>query len=203
MSKIIELKTRGIRPRLREAMESKQLVRVWRDKLEPGSFSGFVCAVGPEYFVLWVVGEYIGFDGLYALRHRDVSDLETPDSNLNFITKALAWRGIVPELPNDIPLDNIEQLFAHITSHNKILSLHLDSEGMPEVCYVGRFVDFEHDGFRLQEINPDAEWMTELSTFGFEEVSAIAWQTPYNQALEHIADAPPDLRPSGFGHSGV
>ena len=89
MGKVIELKTTGQRAQLREAQQNQQLVRLWRAELEHGSFCGYVGGVGREFFLLWVVGDGITYDGMYVMRHRDVSELEAPDKHHVFMEKAL------------------------------------------------------------------------------------------------------------------
>ena len=89
MSNIIELKTTGQRAQLREAQQTQTLVRLWREDLEHGSFCGYVGGVGREFFLLWVVGDGITYDGMYVMRHRDVSELEAPDKHSSFMQKAL------------------------------------------------------------------------------------------------------------------
>ena len=84
MSNVIELKTTGQRAQLREAQQKHQLVRLWRGELEHGSFCGYVGGVGREFFLLWVVGDGITYDGMYVMRHRDVSELEAPDKHAPF-----------------------------------------------------------------------------------------------------------------------
>lgn len=192
MGKVVELKSQGMRARLREAYEKGTLVRLWRGNLEAGSFTGYVAGIGREYFLLWTLGDWIGFDGLYALRHRDVTELEVPDANAAFLEKAMALKGLKPELPRDVPLDDVEALVRAVAQLKPVISVHVDTEGAQEVCYVGRLIGFEPDGFLLQEIDPDANWLRESSFFGFDEVSAIALATPYNDALAMVAGEPPD-----------
>jgi len=53
MTKVVELRQRGLRARIREAQESGALVRLWRAEHEAASFSGYVAALGKEFFLLW------------------------------------------------------------------------------------------------------------------------------------------------------
>ena len=197
MGQVIEMKAQGVRARLREAAETGALVRLWRGRLEGGSFTGYVAGVGREFCLLWSVGDYIGYDGLYALRHRDITELEVPDKNHVFIEKAIALRGIRPELPRDWQLDDVESVVRSASAVRPVLAVHVDTEGEAEMCYVGRLLSFEGDGFSVQEITPDAEWLRESSHFGFDEVSAICVNSPYNDALEMVAGEPPgDVQPA-------
>ena len=196
MNKVVELRQRGIRARLRDAHEQGTLVRLWRSELEAASFSGYVAALGKEYLLLWALGDYIGFDGLYALRFRDITEVEAPDKNHRFLEKAMALRAIQPDWPDEFELDDVAGLVRSASKHAPVIGVHVDTEGEDEVCYVGRLIGFESDGFLMQEISPDAEWMREASFFGFDEVSAVALRSPYHAALAEVAGEPTDdVRP--------
>jgi hypothetical protein len=196
MSKIVEMKQRGVRAKLREAHESGALVRLWRAEHEAASFTGFVVGMGKEFFLLWALGDYIGFDGIYALRHRDVTEIEVPDKNAGFLLKAMALKDLKPAWPDGFALDDVEGAVRSAAAHAPVIAVHVDTEGDDEICYVGRLLGFEPDGFLLQEITPDAEWLREQSFFGFEEVSAVGFRGPYHEALAQVAGTPPDdIRP--------
>ena len=200
MGKIIELKTTGQRAQLREAQENRQLVRLWREELEHGSFCGYVGGVGREFFLLWVVGDTITYDGIYIMRHRDVSELEVPDKHASFMEKALTLRGLTPNLPLNFPLDNIREAVEAAARHSQVIGVHVDSEEEAEVCYIGKLVSVEEDGFNMQEISPDAEWLREASFFSWDEVSTISIDDGYAQSLLAVAGvAPPLEQGSGLG----
>lgn len=196
MTKIVQLKTRGVRAELRQAWTERTLVRLWRAKLEPGSFSGYVAHLGPDFFLLWVVGDYIGFDGLYALRYRDVTELELPDGNHRFLEKAIALKGLAPAWPPQFALESVADIVRAAAAERPVIAIHVDTEGENEVCYVGRQLAFEPEGFTVQEISPDAEWLVEPSYFGYDEISAISFGGPYSEALAQVAGAPPPVNPS-------
>jgi hypothetical protein len=193
MSNVIELKTTGQRAQLREAQQSQQLVRLWRGELEHGSFCGYVGSVGREFFLLWVVGDGITYDGMYVMRHRDISELEAPDKHAVFMQKALTLKNLVPRLPRAFPLDNIRDVVQAASAMAPVIGIHVDSEDEAEVCYIGRLVSVEEDGFNMQEITPDGEWLHEASFFGWDEVSTVTMEDGYAQSLLAVAGAPPPL----------
>jgi hypothetical protein len=199
MGKIIELKTTGQRAQLREAQENRQLVRLWREELEHGSFCGYVGGVGREFFLLWVVGDTITYDGIYIMRHRDVSELEVPDKHALFMEKALTLKSLIPTLPQNFPLDNIREVVEAAARQSAVIGVHVDSEEEAEVCYIGKMVSVEEDGFNMQEISPDAEWLREASFFSWDEVSTVSIDDGYAQALLAVAgEAPPLEQGSGL-----
>lgn len=200
MADILPFKSSGMRPLLRQALEQRQLVRVWRENMEHGSFCGYVGGVGREFFLLWVLGDNLSFDGLYALRHRDVTEIEAPDTHHKFLEKALALNDIQPDLPRDFALDDTAGVVSSATSHSPVISVHVDGEDEADICYIGRLVAVEDDGFNLQEVTPDATWLREPSFFAWEEVSTVSCADPYAKALIQVAGKPPELQ---HGDSGV
>ena len=199
MSNIIELKVTGQRAQLREAQQKHTLVRLWREELEHGSFCGYVGGVGREFFLLWVVGDGITYDGMYVMRHRDVSELEAPDKHHEFFEKALALKHIVPQPPQGFPLDNIREVIQAAATQAPVIGVHVDSEDEAEVCYIGRLVSVEEDGFYMQELSPDAEWMREASFFSWDEVSTVSIEDSYAQSLLAVAGAAPALEQGDTG----
>ena len=204
MGKVIQLKTNGQRASLREAQDSRQLIRIWRGELEHGSFCGYVGGVGREFFLLWVVGDGVSYDGMYIMRHRDISEFEAPDKHAGFLEKAMALKGIVPAPPVDFPLDDISQVVKTASTMAPVIGVHVDSEDEAEVCYIGRLVSVEEDGFNMQEITPDAEWLREPSFFAWDEISAISMEDAYATSLLAVAGDHPPLEQGtggGFGHA--
>ena len=200
VNNVIELKNTGQRAQLREAQQKRTLVRLWREELEHGSFCGYVGGVGREFFLLWVVGDAITYDGMYIMRHRDITELEAPDTHHSFIEKALALKGILPRVPRGFPLDGIRDVVQAAGQLAPVIGVHVDSEEEAEVCYVGRLLGVEEDGFTMQEITPDAEWLREASFFSWDEVSTISLEDGYAQSLLAVAGTPPPLEQ---GDSGI
>ena len=199
MSNIIELKNNGQRARLLQAQQQQTLVRLWRDGLEHGSFCGYVGGVGREFFLLWVVGDGITYDGMYVMRHRDVSELEAPERHHVFFEKALALKQILPRPPRGFPLDNIHEVVKAAGAQAKVIGVHVDSEDEAEVCYIGALVRSDDDGFYLQELSPDAEWMRDVSFFSWDEVSTLSMEDGYAQSLVAVAGPAPALEQGGSG----
>ncbi|KAF1004993.1 MAG: hypothetical protein GAK28_03620 [Luteibacter sp.] len=204
MGKVIQLKTNGQRASLREAQDNRQLIRIWRGELEHGSFCGYVGGVGREFFLLWVVGDGVSYDGKYIMRHRDISEFEAPDKHAGFLEKAMALKNIVPSPPENFPLEDISQVVKAASAMAPVIGVHVDSEDEAEVCYIGRLVSVEDDGFNMQEITPDAEWLREPSFFSWDEVSTVSMEDSYAMSLLAVAGDPPPLEQGtggGFGHA--
>ncbi len=171
MGKVLKFQSASPRPKLRGAMQRGELVRVWRSNLEEGSFCGYLAGIGKEWLLMWVVGDQISFDGLYALRLADISEVEAPDGHHVFIEKALAIRNVHPRLPRNFPLDDTTQVVRAAAEYAAVI------------------------------ITPDAEWLREPSFFGWDEISTVSFDEPYAQVLLDVAGQPPriDFAGSGFG----
>ncbi len=191
MTKIVELRPNSVYAQLRKAQQERTLVRIWREKLEPGSFTGYVGATGGEHFLLWALGDYIGFDGHFVLRYRDVTRLESPDHHADFLEKAMVLRQLRPEFPMDLPIDDFRETLKAAATQAPVTSVYVDSEAENEVCYIGQLLGFENDGFNIQEVSPHAEWLRDASYFDWNEVSCISWNEPYALALAEVAGPPP------------
>lgn len=202
MAKILEFKTSGLRAQLREAQQQHTMVRLWRSGLEHGSFCGYVGGVGREFILLWVVGDGITDDGIYVMRHRDITELESPERYHAFMAKALALKGIAPRLPQGFPLDSIREAVQAAGEMSPVIGVHVDTEEEEEVCYIGHLTSMDDDGFYLQELSPDAEWMRQASFFAWDEVSTLSIGDGYAEALLAVAGPAPALEPgdAGIGH---
>lgn len=199
MNNVIELKPPGQRAQLRTALKNQTLIRLWRNELEQGSFCGYVRGVGREFFLLWVVGDCVTYDGTYVMRHRDISELESPDKHHGFLSRALALKHLQPKASPAFPLDNIRDVVEAAGRMAPVIGVHVDSEEESEVCYIGRWISSEDEGFYLQELSPDAEWMREVSFFSWDEVSTISMEDGYALSLLAVAGPPPSLQHNDSG----
>ncbi len=190
-----------MRPTLRQACERKQLVRLWRGELEDGSYCGYVCAMGREYLAFWVLADNLSFDGIHLLRLADVTDVECPDRHHRFLEKAVTLNGLVPDAPPDLQLDDGHGVITSAASHSPVLNVRVDNDNPDEadVCYVGRLVSCDDDGFTMQEISPEADWLREVSFFGWSELASVCIADPYADTLIQVAGKPPALDDNGRG----
>lgn len=195
MAKIIPFRARGVRPLLREAHATRQLVRLWRDELELGSYCGYIGALDEHFFAMWVLGDNLAFDGIHVMRPRDVTEIELPDQHHVFLEQAISLAALLPGVPPGLRLEDTRALVRSVARLTPVFSVRVDNDNPEEsdVCYVGRLAGCEEDGFTLQEVTPDASWLTEPSFFAWDEVSSIFFSDPYALMLARVAGPPPLL----------
>ncbi|HET8898438.1 MAG TPA: hypothetical protein VFN09_06695, partial [Rhodanobacteraceae bacterium] len=128
------------------------------------------------------------------------TEVEAPDKHHRFLERAIQLKGLVPQLPAKFNLDAVRGVIESAEELAAVISVHVDGEEESEVCYIGRLLGAEEDGFSLQEITPDAEWLREPSFFMWDEISTVCIMDPYVEMLAVVGGLPPDL---GHGDSGV
>ena len=117
------------------------------------------------------------------------------------VSNALALKHILPRPPRGFPLDNIREVIQAAGAQAPVIGVHVDSEDEAEVCYIGRLASVDDDGFYMQELSPDAEWMREVSFFGWDEVSTVSIEDSYAQSLLAVAGPAPELLAPGSQES--
>ena len=60
---------------------------------EAGSVNGYVLGIGPRFFLLALIDDYIRFNGFECFRTSDVRHLEVPHKHVRFAEAALKKRG--------------------------------------------------------------------------------------------------------------
>lgn len=198
MANVVSLVPRGFRTQLRDAQQQRQLVRVWRNQIEPSGYVGHVLGVGAEFFLLWLVDDDLRPGGLVALRHQDISNLETPYLYADLTEKALALQGEAPPASVEVDLDTLEGLLQSCSRLAPILTLMVPSENdppeededefpYPVALFIGQ-VQSLRDHIELLEINPSGWWETQVSGFGWDEVLGVIIQDHYGKQLYQVAE---------------
>jgi hypothetical protein len=201
-SNVTVMPSRGFRGQLREAMDRRQVVRVERQELEVGCFSGYIQAIGADAFLMWVINDDLSFGGFRTLRHIDVTDLEFTDREDLFYRRALELQGLAVPPPAAFPLDRIEDIVQAASERSELISLELDDpdehdDGLS--LFVGKYVgevggDQAPDGFMLREVTPQAQWMETPSYFDWDEILSVCFGDNYAHVLFKLAQTSPVLQ---------
>ena len=173
------------------ALRDKCLVRFGRP-FDAGWVRGFVLDVGPQWFLLAVVGESVTLNGFQCSRLSDVRNLEVPDPYARFAEVALKKRRQrLPKKPRVSVADTADllltasRLFPLVTIHRE----HVNSD----VCQIGRIVGLDNGAISLLEINPDATWETKPVQYRLDEITRIDFGGGYEDALHLVGGDGPAL----------
>lgn len=177
-----------VQDRIEKAAGDGRLIRLTRrrgwDRLD-----GSIVARSRKWLLLALELD-AGFDGHALVRVSDVRRLER-SPNAAFVERALAVEGHWP-LPG---LEGVELASTRAALRTLADSVGLVSIGYeqdhPDECLIGLPRHFGQKKFRLQTVNPAAEWDTEDATFRYRSVSRIDVGGSYERRLSAVAGPPP------------
>lgn len=180
---------RGIRSQLTSAFRKKAFVKFTRP-LEDGSVHGRVLDIGPQFFLLALLDEYIMWNGFQCFRISDVRELQAPAKYSGFYEAAIKKRrDRLPEKPA-IDVSSLMKLLLTANQAFPLVTIHL--EGVkPNVCYIGRIVDVTSGRVSIIEIGPDAAWDDQPTTYKLSEITRVDFGGAYEEALHLVAGPPP------------
>ena len=178
-----------IHERLEETRRARPLVRVERDTVEPGAAAtGYVVAVGPEFFLLQLVADDINFDGFQAMRIAHLTTLEAPHDHVEFIERALEARGSnAPPIPA-VDVTSLRSLLVSAGQAFRLVTIHRELIE-PDACHIGAIEFANDEAVRLREIGPDAEWDEEIEEYALDDITRVDFGGRYEEALLLVAGA--------------
>jgi hypothetical protein len=156
-------------------------------RFEEHSELGYVLAVDSERFLLLCVSPQIRLEGFSVLRTADVAELEAPHEHAEFVEEALRLRGESVETAPDIALGDTGAAIRSAAATFPLVTLHRE-EVDPDACHIGAVVRVTDDSVRILEIDPDADWEEEETTYALSEITRIDFGGGYEEALALVAD---------------
>lgn len=173
---------------LEDAQAHSSIVRVSRAGLEDGAASGYMAALGPEFFALELIDDSIRFNGYDCLRYADISECEVPDPHAEFMTAALSARGLTrkPDLPVD--LGSLPSLLLTAQASFPLVTIHLEDDD--NVCFIGKVIEIADEKLQLLEVTPDADWEATPTSHDLATITRVSFGGAYEEALYLVAGDP-------------
>ncbi len=175
---------------LAEAMEKAVLTRLERSSLEKGNFTGYVIDATDEFVLLLVVGDLIRFDGFSVLRVGDLSSIEVPAPNREFVEQALRVRGEEVVSAPRVDLASLVSVLSSASKEFPLVTIHQE-EVAPDVCFIGRIISVDAAKLTLLDIGPDAEWDEEPTERNVTDITRVDFGGQYEDALFQVGGEPP------------
>ncbi len=170
--------------RLSEAIKYRKLVRFTRP-LERGSVNGYVLDAGQRILLVALVSDEIHFNGFECFRTADVRNLRAPGPHANFVEQALKIRGHrIPRKPR-VSLASFGELLMSASRVFPLITIDREKAD-PDVCHIGRVVDVTNGRVKLLEIDPDAIWDVEPTSYLIREITRVAFGGDYEDALNLV-----------------
>jgi len=178
--------------KLTDAMQSKTVVR-FVSRYEEARIEGYVLDVGPKFFLMAIVDERISFNGFQCMRFSDVTRLEVPASNSDFIVAALMKRGESIESKPQIDLTSAATILDSASRIVPLVTIHTQ-KSQPDRCWIGRTLGATGTHEALLEIGPDAVWETIPTMKAFKPITRIDFLGGYEEALYLVGGEPPKIK---------
>jgi hypothetical protein len=176
---------------LADAARSRSFVRVTRDALGSDDLDGFVLAAGRHWSVLTVVSDGAFLDGWVAFRTADVTRVMVRVGREPFAVRALRLAGTwPPPSPAPFPIDSTQAVVAGAARAAPLV--HIETEvDRPADAYIGRVVGLTADELRLLEVDAEADWDDEPSTYALDDLTRVQFGGRYEAVLYAVAGEPP------------
>ena len=178
---------------LQAAQAESMVVQIWRSSYESESEIGYVTSIGADLILLLCISTEIRFNGFTVIRIQDISELEAPHAHTDFVEEALHIRG---ESVEHAPLVDLSDIGASIRTAGELfplVALHRELVDST-VCHIGQVVSVTPEFVSIIEIDPDAEWEREPSTYSLSEVTRIDFGGGYEEALALVGGTAPSSR---------
>jgi hypothetical protein len=157
-------------------------------RFEAGRVRGYVLDVGPQFFLVALVSEYIRFNGFQCFRASDVKNLE-PDPYAAFAEAALKKRGLRRPKKPSVSVASVDRLLLSAARAFPLVTIHTESID-PDVCWIGRVLGINRSRVSMLEINPDATWDEAPTEHRLNEITRVDFGGDYEDALHLVGSKP-------------
>ena len=179
--------TRNIKRRVEYGAKQGCVVRVYREEVEDGWFTGYIVATGPEFFALEIIDDGIRFDGFTCMRYAEVSDCDVPAPHAEFHEAALRLRGLTRASKFEPDVSDLASLLRTAAEAYPLVTIHLEIED-PDCCYIGKVGEVSYDKVEMQTIAPGARWDEEIYEYDLDEITRVDFGGAYEDALWIVSE---------------
>ena len=166
-------------------------IRIFRQKVEGDDAwtSGILMDASRDLLLLQVISDQISLNGYQIIRRKDISHIERPAPQQEFIRKALELRGETPKHPGIINLESMASALKTASRLSPLLTIHQEITD-PSVCWIGRFNKIDNDLLYLQCITPDATFEAGYDMYDIENITRFDFGGAYEDALWQVSNLP-------------
>jgi hypothetical protein len=175
--------------RIREAEETRRLVRVARMIRGADRLDGFVVAIGPKWIVLHTLDHGMFLNGYSAIRLGDIKRVKV-EADDSFPAKALRVRAEERLVPEGVDLGSTQSVISTAAGLFGLVTLNYEKDD-PTVCFIGAVKKVSDKSVRLFEITPDAAWHEDTTKWPLNNITRIDFGGRYEDALLAVGGEPP------------
>ncbi|QGV82291.1 hypothetical protein [Streptomyces ficellus] len=183
----------GILRKLDRAVRTGELVRIRRSIAHADRIEGFVVGVSPAWTLIAPCSD-VQIDGWAAVRTPDIVKVRRRGDDTCLTVRALRRRGQWPvRMPGRaVPLDGPAALAESAADGFGLITVHAERR-RPDACWIGALTAVRRASLRVREVDPDARWQDDVTTFRFKDITRIDFGGRYESVLREFAG--PAARP--------
>lgn len=175
--------------RLRRAAECQALVRIKRSPRNADRVDGIVVAVGAEWGLIARTGDGGFFDGLVAIRVKDVVKVRKDTSfQERFARTRPEWP---PTAPAGLDLDTTAGLLRGMSAISPLLAIEQEGRFHSQMMWIGVVDEVTKRWLWLREVRPNATWRKRPFGYELRRITKASISDRYLIALAAIAGAGP------------
>ena len=162
-------------------------IRIFRQRVEGDDAwtSGILLDASRDLLLLQVISDQINLNGFQVIRRSDISHIERPVPQQEFLMKALKLRGQEPRHPGIINISSMKKALKTVARLCPLMTVHQEITD-PSVCWVGRMNKLDDDLLYLQCMSPEASLEDSLDMFDVESITRIDFGGSYEDALWQV-----------------
>jgi len=171
--------------RLRRAAESQALVRIKRSPRNADRVDGIVVAVGSKWALIAHTGDGGFFEGLVAIRVKDVVKVKKDSSfEERFAQTQPEWP---PKAPADLDLDTTPGLLRGMSAISPLLAIEQEGRFHSQMAWIGVVDEVTKRWLWLHEVRPNATWRKRPLGYKLRRITKVFISDRYLTALAAIA----------------
>lgn len=174
---------------LRRAAGSQALVQIERSPRNADRIDGIVLAVGAKWALIADTGDGGFFEGLVALRVKDVVKVKKDLSfQERFARTQPEWP---PTAPADLDLDTTPGLLRSMSAISPLVAIEQERRFRSRMTWIGVVHEITKPWLWLREVRPDATWHKRPRGYELRRITKVSVSDRYLTALAAIAGTEP------------
>jgi hypothetical protein len=173
---------------LNDALAENVLVLIAREQFDATcpELEGLVFGVSDLFLSMAILDERVRFNGIEIFCRDHMSDIQIPAPHATFYESALRLRGDRAPEPPPLDLASMRSVLESISKIAPLVVIHRELQE-PDVCEIGQITALDAETFELREIDPDADWVEDISEFRYEDITRVGFAGDYEGALALVA----------------
>jgi hypothetical protein len=182
------------RERLRDALESQDLVWIKRTGRGWDRRGGYVLQVGPGWLLMATPDDRVRPDGYSLLRVKDLASVSRGKSQDRLFRRSLEMHGDwPPQAPAaGVDLTSVGDLVRSLSSQFQLISVFTE-EIRPTVCFIGAVIRVTDRSLYMVDVTTQGEWEATVTCRKLRDITRIDVGGGYERALAEVAGSVPNL----------